>query len=303
MFLPLPLPPDPLPMSATALPQVVHTLADVVALDHAARRHALPLADGHMVWRCWGQGEPVVLLHGGSGSWTHWVRTIAPLVAAGRQVWVPDLPGFGESAAVVPGGGDADRLPEPMQAALTALLGDAPVDVVGFSFGTMVGALLAERWPRRVRRLVLTGAPALGVRGPNPIELRPWAPLPEGPERDAALRENLAILMLAHPDPEDRLALELHRANLVRDRMRLRRLARTDIMQRTLPRVACPLFGIWGDEDVLHRGVQAQLAPALAIAPDFRGLVRIPGAGHWAQYEKAEAYVMALAAALGQTLP
>lgn len=285
-------------MSFPRLPQVVRTLADVAALEQAARRHALPLADGHMVWRCWGEGEPVVLLHGGSGSWTHWVRNIAPLVAAGRQVWIPDLPGFGESAAAVPGGGDADALPEPMAAALGELLGDAAVDVAGFSFGTMVGALIAERWPQRVRRLVLTGAPALGVRGSEPIELRPWAQLPEGSERDAALRENLAILMLANPDPADTLALELHRANLVRDRMRLRRLSRTDIMRRTLPRVACPVYGIWGEEDVLHRGVQEQLAPALAVAPDFRGLVRIAGAGHWAQYEKAPQYSAALAAAL-----
>ena len=160
-------------MTAARLPQIVRTLAEVAILDRAARRHALPLADGHMVWRSWGEGEPVLLLHGGSGSWTHWVRTIVPLVETGRQVWIPDLPGFGESAAVVPGGGDADRLPEPMRAALGVLLGDAPVDVVGFSFGTMVGALLAEGWPGRVRRLVLTGAPALGVRNPAAIELRP----------------------------------------------------------------------------------------------------------------------------------
>jgi 2-hydroxy-6-oxonona-2,4-dienedioate hydrolase len=285
-------------MSPIRLPDAVVSMADVDCLARAARRHALPLADGHMVWRCWGEGEPVLLLHGGSGSWTHWVRTIGPLVAGGRQVWVPDLPGFGESAAVVPGGGDADRLPEPMHAALTTLLGEVPVDVVGFSFGTMVGAFLAERWPWRVRRLVLTGAPALGVRGPTAIELRPWAQLPPGPARDAALRENLAILMLAHPDPEDTLALELHRANLLRDRMKLRRLARTDIMRRTLPALRCPLFGIWGDEDVLHRGVQDQLEPALAIAPGFRGLVRIPQAGHWAQYERAAAYSAALAAVL-----
>jgi 2-hydroxy-6-oxonona-2,4-dienedioate hydrolase len=42
---------------------------------------------------------PVVLFHGGSGSWTHWVRNIQPLVAAGRQVIAADLPGFGDSAS------------------------------------------------------------------------------------------------------------------------------------------------------------------------------------------------------------
>ena len=40
----------------------------------------------------------MLLLHGGSGSWTHWLRNIQPLVDAGRQVLVPDLPGFGDSA-------------------------------------------------------------------------------------------------------------------------------------------------------------------------------------------------------------
>ena len=66
--------------------------------------------------------------------------------------------------------------------------------------------------------------------------------------------------------------------------------------------MTCPLFGIWGEEDVLHRGVQAQLAPALAIAPDFRGLVRNPHASHWVPYERAAEYAAALAAALGTPL-
>ncbi|MDB5843914.1 MAG: hydrolase-like protein, partial [Polaromonas sp.] len=52
-----------------------------------------------MVWRCWGEGAPVVLLHGGSGSWTHWIRNIPTLVACSRQVWAPDLPGFADSAS------------------------------------------------------------------------------------------------------------------------------------------------------------------------------------------------------------
>ncbi len=41
----------------------------------------------------------MVLLHGGSGSWTHWIRNIPMLLACGRQVWAQDLPGFGDSAS------------------------------------------------------------------------------------------------------------------------------------------------------------------------------------------------------------
>lgn len=283
---------------ANALPARVLTVDDLQRIESAADRHELPCGDGTMAWRSWGHGAPVVLLHGGSGSWAHWVRNIAALVAADREVWIPDLPGFGDSARP-PSGGDADALPDPMEAALQALLGDAPVDLVGFSFGSMVAAFIAARRPERVRRLVLCGAPALGVRPAEPLVLKAWGHLPPGPELDAAHRENLARLMLARPESIDALALAIHAANLPRDRMRLRRLSRTDVLLRTLRQVRCPVWGIWGSKDVLYRGAADRIEPALSAAPDFRGLTLVPGAGHWVQFEDAPAFDRALAAALG----
>jgi len=281
--------------AARNLPARIRTPADVEALAGAACIHEQAWGDGRIVWRRWGTGRPVVLLHGGSGSWNHWVRNIAALVAAGREVWIPDLPGFGDSVAI---GGDADALPAPLEDGLRTLLGDATVDLVGFSFGTMVAAFIAADHPERVRRLVLLGAPALEVHSPQPLVLRPWTHLPPGPELDAATRENLSILMLAQPDSADDLAFALHAANLARDRMKQRRLAKTDVMLRTLPRVRCPVYGIWGEQDVLYRGVQDRIAPALSVAPGFRTLTLVPEAGHWVQYERAEAFDRALAAAL-----
>lgn len=284
-------------MHANRLPAQVLTLDDLQRIESGADRHAFPFGGGTMAWRSWGDGAPVVLLHGGSGSWTHWARNVAALVVAGRQAWIPDLPGFGDSARP-PSGGDADALPGPMEDALQALLGDTPVDLVGFSFGSMVAALMAAQRPGRVRRLVLCGAPALGVEPAAPLVLKAWGHLQPGPELDAAHRENLARLMLARPESIDTLALAIHAANLPRDRMRLRRLSRTDILLRTLREVRCPVWGIWGSEDVLYRGVADRIAPALSAAPGFRGLTLVPGAGHWVQFEDAPAFDRALAAAL-----
>src|SRR5215510_13000915 len=71
--------------------------AAVEALNGAGRKHRTPCGDGTMVWRVWGAGEPLVLFHGGSGSWTHWIRNI-PELSRHNELWVPDIPGLGDSA-------------------------------------------------------------------------------------------------------------------------------------------------------------------------------------------------------------
>ena len=53
------------------------------------QRYELP---GRMIWHAWGAdtAPTIVLLHGGSGSWTHWIRNIQPLVAEGYRVLAVD---------------------------------------------------------------------------------------------------------------------------------------------------------------------------------------------------------------------
>jgi 2-hydroxy-6-oxonona-2,4-dienedioate hydrolase len=281
-------------------PSTIETLADVAAVESSARIERTPCGKGDIVWHVWGDGEPVVLLHGGAGSWTHWVRNIGALLRAGRSVVVPDMPGFGDSVSA-PGVHDADGLPSWIARGLDTLLGDEAVDLVGFSFGGLVAGLFAAGHPQRVRRLVLSGAPALSAEPMAPLDLRTWHDVPAGPARDAIHRHNLAALMLAQPASIDALAVALHAANVERDRMRRRRLMRTDLLLRTLPDIACPVAGIWGEDDVLYRGRRAMVEEALAHARDPRLVVFVPGAGHWVQYERHEAYDAALASALQTT--
>lgn len=296
----------PLPASATAsataaaaaLPGRIETLADVARLRAAARRRTTPCGDaGAMVWHEWGEGPAVVLLHGGSGSWTHWVRNIAALVRAGRRVCAADLPGCGDSDAL-PGVEDADGLPPTVAAGIAAVAGPAPCDLVGFSFGSMVAAFVAAGWPDRVRRLVLVGAPALVAAPAEGLGLRGWAADADAAVQRAAHRFNLGRLMFSGPAAVDALGLALHEDNHRRDRLRRRRISRTDVLARTLPAVQAPVHGIWGALDRLYRDRPGVIAPVLATAPRFAGLQFVAGAGHWVQYERAIAFDAALAAAL-----
>lgn len=276
------------------LPDRILTLSDLHALRAAAQlRHTPCGGDGTLVWHAWGEGDPVLLLHGGAGSWTHWARNIAALVRAGRRVWAPDMPGFGDSA-LPPGCQDADHLPPWLEQGLQALLGPRPVDVVGFSFGGLVAGYLATVYPQRVASLMLVGAPALSDERLPPLPLRIWSTVPPGERRDAIHRHNLRTLMLAHDGAIDELALAIHAANIERDRMRRRRLMLTDALRRLLPHIACPLAGLWGEHDVLYRGRLALVAEVLPLAPGFRGLTLVPGVGHWVAYEDAPAFDTAL---------
>ena len=67
-----------------------------------------------------------------------------------------------------------------------------------------------------------------------------------------------------------------------------------------MPQIGCPVDGFWGAEYALYRGVQARIEPVLRLAPDFRWLRSIPGAGHWVQFEDAAAFNGALAQALSE---
>ena len=276
--------------------------AEIQRLLARATRLETPCGAGAMVWHVWQPVRPtgkppVVLLHGGSGSWTHWLRNIDALLAAGRQVYAADLPGFGDSALPA-SGSDADVLPEPVEQGLQLLLGDAACELVAFSFGGMVAGFIAAQFPARAQRLVLVGAPGLGVASRNTIALTRWRHLSDPVEREAVHRQNMAALMLHRPESITALALRLHSDNTLRDRMKGRHLAYSDVLAQTLADVRCPVHAIYGREDALYRQRQDALPQAFNAAQDFRGLQWIEGAGHWVQFEQPAAFDAALAAVL-----
>ena len=285
--------------SSLSLSSPIELPAEALALIKTARRVETPCGAASLVWHIWGEAScvkgrpPVVLFHGGSGSWTHWLLNIAALVESGRCVYVPDLPGFGDSAAPLEGT-DADVCFDPVEAGLKLLLGETPCELVGFSFGGMVAGFLTAQYPARVSRLVLVGAPGFGISNERALRLNAWRHLTDLKQRDDIHRKNLAALMLYRPEAITELALRVHVANVLRDRMQGRSLSRTDVLARSLVNVTCPIDAIYGAEDALYKGNMPALETALRQVPQLKTLTFIKGAGHWIQFENAEAFNAAL---------
>ena len=264
---------------------------EAARLLERATRHTTPCGDGEMVWHSWGSGEPLVMLHGGSGSWTHWVRNIEAVVAAGRVACVPDLPGFGDSASAPAGvNADAGDVVEPVASGLRELFGDGPFDIIAFSFGSLVAALMAAQQPALVRRLLIVGAPVTPLPRGSGVDLKPWSRQASVAERMAIHRHNLLAIMLSDERLIDDDLLALQALNVERDRMRRRRLVTTDAFGNALKQMQCPYDAIYGEEDALYVHVWPQVRATLSAGPAFGQMMVIPAVGHWVQFEAAPVF-------------
>lgn len=269
---------------------MTESYADSVnALARDAVAIGTPCGDGSMVWRCWGDGPAVVLLHGGYGSWTHWLRNIGALKERYRVI-AADLPGLGDSAMP----------PVPYTPQSIAAIVDRGLDavlaarerfhLVGFSFGALISSYVARSRGAQPRSLTLVGAASMGLqRGPME-ELRPMRHRMSVADLAELQRTNLAILMIADAARIDDLAIHLQTENVARARVRSRPFAPTDLLRRVLPEIAAPLGGIWGEYDATaHPYVDERRELLQTIRPGTPFDV-IAGAGHWVQYEAPDAF-------------
>ena len=267
-------------------------------LTAQATRLETPCGNGTMVWHRWGGPvgrTPAVLLHGGWGAWTHWIKII-PALAQERTLFVADLPGMGDSADA-PRPHIAEGLANIIADGVEALLPTGePYHAVCFSFGGVMGSWMAVQHGERCRSLTFTGAAGFGdlhfvVRGitvPDPE----WA----SDRIDAVHWQNLRLLMFANPERIDPLALHVHRQNIARGRVRTRRISLSDSLLQALPRVVSPISGIWGSADSTGGGVSDILKRRDILRtyqPDCAFDI-IDGSGHWVMYETPDIYLEVL---------
>ena len=260
----------------------------ITSLAQRAELEFVPAIDGRVAWRRFGTGAPLVLLHGGHGSWLHWVRNIDALCTAGHAVLVPDMPSFGDSDALA---GDAHapdrlaRLVDALDRSFGALLGGTErPDLAGFSFGGLVATTWAQR--RGFRRLALLGPAGHGSRRRPRAALQDWR-LDDPGARQAALRHNLEAHMIADPQQVDELALAVHEAACVATRFRSKELSLKASLPNALRGVDAPVLAIFGEHDVTATPRDAIVSLA-RMNPGWRCVI-VPGAGHWVQFENAAA--------------
>src|SRR5688572_9961043 len=133
-----------------------------VALSLGAGAQSAPVKTGHLpvngvnyYYEVHGEGEPLLLLHGGLGS-IDMFRPLLPQLADGRELIAVDLHGHGRTALgdrqinLVDMGND--------MAEIVRKLGHDKVDVLGYSLGGGVAFRLAAQHPQKVRRLALISA-------------------------------------------------------------------------------------------------------------------------------------------------
>ena len=96
-------------------------------------------------------------------------------------------------------------------------------------------------------------------------------------------------MMLHDPESIDTAALYIQAHNVLRDRLRKRRLARGDCLLQEQKKWTCPVHTIWGELDILYKETMPLIPQALSACRHVSHQV-IKGAGHWVMYEKPQAF-------------
>lgn len=244
---------------------------------------------GHIRLAEFGQGTPVVMVHGaglGASGPVHFHANIDAFVDAGYRVVVPDLIGFGASGKPVDDQGyPLERFTDTLVEAL-ARAGIARAAFLGNSLGGAVSIDAALRYPDLVSRAVLVAPGALESRETyfaQPMVQRMLAPQPDEMD-EARMRTMLESFVTDRSAVSDGVVAA--RALVARTQppevlgtMRL-----PDLTAR-LGALNLPVLVIWGAADGI-----CPVSGALKFAVDCSDATVIvySGVGHWPMTERPE---------------
>lgn len=260
------------------------------------------------------RGPATVLLHGAAGSWTTWTPVIAASDLHGTpltNVVALDLPGWGSSDGI----DRVHRVEDLSDAVVEAIraLGFDSWRIVGHSLGGFVALDIAARYPAATLGVTMVSGSGASVLDAIRHPLRGGAAIP-GFAGMLGLMRLLAKLGRAgtgfvrmlgrigwlplftaplfsgrvHPSVVEAFAGEVRPAAFAK----AARLA-ADYQERTWTAISCPVRAVRGVRDVFAGERDAGVF--LALIRDFRE-VRLADAGHFANAERPDAVLAAMAA-------
>lgn len=235
-----------------------------------------------------GRGPLALLLHGYPLDHRMWLDVLRSPLAEQRTLVAIDLRGHGSS----PAPGDAVHSMERFAADAIAVLdalGGGSADVVGLSMGGYVALALAERFPQRVRSLVLTNTRAAGdsdaakagrdaaietvLKDGRAAIAQAMLGKLVAPGADAVLRARLRTMI--EGTPVETIVADLRGLRDRKDRMAL------------LPSLTMPTLAIAGEHDPITPPADLQ---AIANAVPGGSFVLVPAAAHMVPMEQPVAF-------------
>jgi len=257
------------------------------AIEKNCNKVFIKSKDSKVCWRSWGKGKPLILLHGGYGSWAHWIKQAIPF-SKNYNVLIPDMPGFGESEDLT-----LPHTPEKISANIAETLlklispEETPI-ICGFSFGGLIAGHLSYNLIERglnPEKLILVGPGGLGAkRGKMRNMIARHSKMSEE-EIYQAHKTNLEILMMHDATKVDDWSIHIQKQNTDAHRIKSRPISSTDTLARILEKQDVPLLLLWGEKDA---SVGVYLEDRMSILRDINSKVRFHveyNLGHWIMYE------------------
>ncbi len=238
------------------------------------KRRVTRVAGADVHYQVAGEGEPVVLVHGLSGSSHWWIRNL-PALAGSYTVYLIDLPGFG-AMSQHPG-----QLMLPEMAAWLLQWMDAVrlerIRLIGHSMGGAIAIQCAAQRPGAISHLALAAPAAIPVGHPTL-----WSYMPPLMEAVGAMTPSF-LPILAYD------ALRAGPGTL----LRMSRDLLTHDVRDELRQVTAPTLLIWGRRDSL---VPPSLGHVMRQELADAELHILDGAGHVVMYDRPAAFNKAVLA-------
>ena len=259
----------------------------LLTIEQSSKKIFIKSQDTKICWRSWGEGKALIFLHGGYGSWAHWIKQAIPF-SKKYNVLIPDMPGFGESDDL-PLPHTPEKIASNIADTLQELISkDIPPIICGFSFGGLIAGHLSYSLIERginPEKLILVGPGGLGAKRGEMKNMIPRHSKMTEEEVYQAHKTNLEILMMHDKKKVDEWSVHIQKQNTDAHRIKSRPISSTDTLARVLKKQNIPLYVLWGEKDA---SVGIYLEDRMAILRNVNNKVRFHvefNLGHWIMYE------------------